>query len=180
MEADAGRVDDHGGILRDGTHYLDDRSLLIAELTQRQAAQRHRRVGAHLAGEIQGRHRVVPLPEHPRHGVGPSGPARHAHHAGAPRDAGVAFGGDRASLFVVTEHELQIGSPPERVIQMHGAAAGDHEHVAHAQLRDAAGNVLGDLDHLCLTCRPAETRDRSTRVAAHTTRTSAPQLPGAA
>ena len=51
----------------------------------------------------------------------------------------------------MVEDEGEVGAPAQRVVEMHGAAAGDHEHVAHARPGDAPRDVVGDLDHRLLT-----------------------------
>ena len=204
MAADARRLDDHGGVLGDRPHDVDDRRLLVAELTQWQATQRYGRVGAHLTRQVEHRHRVVPLTEDARHGVGAARSARHADDAGASADAGMALGGDGAGLFMVAEDGREPGAARERVVEVHGAAARDHEHVARAELGQPSGDVVGDLDHLrlpafldrpcrrpppasaggattplivaiaALTCRRGAPRGRSAGGAPRTTRRASP------
>ena len=40
---------------------------------------------------------------------------------------------------------LMPGSPAERLVQVHGAAAGDQKHVLYALFGDEADNVIGKL-----------------------------------
>ena len=45
---------------------------------------------------------------------------------------GIGLGSDGGCLFMKTRHEPDFFAFAQRVVQMHGSAAGEHEHVAHA------------------------------------------------
>jgi hypothetical protein len=43
---------------------------------------------------------------------------------------------------MMVENTFKGGMRAQRMVQVHGAAAGDHEDVAHAKFRQPPGNVL--------------------------------------
>jgi hypothetical protein len=59
-------------------------------------------------------------------------------------DPAVGFGGNGAGLLVVVGDVGEVGVLPERVDQMHGAAAGQQEDVPDASAGDGAHDVVGD------------------------------------
>jgi hypothetical protein len=68
-------------------------------------------------------------------------------------DARISFGGDGAGLFVEVANVFQFLAAAEGIIQVHHAAAGEHENVFHALARDEIHDVMRKLycgDHVIL------------------------------
>ena len=62
-------------------------------------------------------------------------------------EAEVAFRRHRERLFMMAADIAEIRVAPERVVQMHGAAAGQHEDMLHAMSGQGRGDVVGQTDH---------------------------------
>ena len=45
---------------------------------------------------------------------------------------------------MVAEHDLQPRFAPQRIVQVHGPAAGDHEGMAHAEAHQRLGDIVGE------------------------------------
>src|SRR5208282_3847304 len=60
-------------------------------------------------------------------------------------DAGISFGGHGGSLFVVIANVVNTRLLANGVVEVHGAAAGDKEDVAHSPIRELADDVVGKL-----------------------------------
>ena len=148
MVADALGIRDRDGILGDRSNDGDDVDLLHAHLpdAQRCAVGVVDPVGTlHLPGDEEARGRIEPRASHPGDRVGPAGAGRHQRDAQMIRRLGVVFGGDGTGLFVQIAHELDVHATRQRIVQVHGAAAGHQEHVLDAEIGDEADDVVREL-----------------------------------
>ncbi len=124
-----------------------------------------------LAGHEQARRRVEPGRGDAGHRVRRTGTGREHRHAEAVADPRIRFGRDRRRLFVQRRHRLDRFALAERVVQVHRAAAGQHEHVLHAFRGDAAHHVIRQLH----SSSPEATASRSSE---STISRTAPRPPG--
>ncbi len=75
-------------------------------------------------------------------GIDPARPGRHIHRRHAARKASIAFGRHGRCLLMVAADILQTFSAAERVVEVHGAAAGQHEDMTNAMLGYAASDIV--------------------------------------
>ena len=61
--------------------------------------------------------------------------------------ANTQLDGALSRLLVVVAHVAKARFVADRVVQVYGAAAGDHEDVGHSKVGDAANHVIRELDH---------------------------------
>ena len=97
----------------------------------------------------------VHAPKYAVQGVDPARPGGHVDYAGFPGDTGVAFGGHGRGLLVMVADVTYPRLPAEGIVQMHGAAAGDHENPADAPIGQLADHVMRKLNHGCASANLA-------------------------
>ncbi len=151
--ADVGGVEDGDGVLGDGLDDGDDVDLLDAELAhaERLAVGGEHAVGAFdLSGEEEDGGGVEPGTGYSGDGVGASGAGGDHADAEVVGDFGVGFGAHGAGLLVGVADGLDGLFGAERLVEVHGAAAGYEEDVLDAlrgdELDDVVGEFHGSLD----------------------------------
>ncbi len=142
------RIEDRDGVLRNRLNDRDDVYFLHAKLTHAQWPTlfvEHAVRPFNLTGKKQRRRRIQPRSGDAGDGVGATRPG--CHHTDTQMIGGfrVAFGADGAGLLVRIANRLDRGLRAERLIQVHGAAAGDQEDVLHTLIGDKTNNVVGKL-----------------------------------
>ncbi len=129
-------------------HHGDDINLLIAKLAQpRNVLKRHAGLPLDLAGNDDHRYRIGKGAEDPVDGVDASRPRCHLHQGRLARDTGVRFGREGARLLVMTADIFQTRAAPHRVVEVHGAAAGNHEDMPHPVISQGFHDKIGQSDH---------------------------------
>ena len=111
------------------------------------AGGRHTGFALHLAGDDEQGNGIGPGAENAVQGIDSAGAGGHVHYAGFSGDAGVAFRGHGAGLFVMVTEESDAGFATEGIVEVHGPAAGDHENVAHPPIRKFARYIVRKLQH---------------------------------
>src|SRR5260370_11390193 len=144
--SDGKGVVDHHRVLSDLLDHGDDVSFLVSELAQaRDALGAHAGFALDLPGNDEHRDGVGPSSEDSVERMDPAGPGGHVDHAGLAADAGVSFGGHRGSLFMVIANVLNARLLANGVVEVHGAAPGDEEDVAHTPIRELPDDVVRKL-----------------------------------
>ena len=100
-----------------------------------------------LSGNNQAGCRFQPRPGNTRNRVRAAGPGRDHDHAQVIGHPGVGLSGNRGRLLVQRADVLQFLALPERIVQVHGAAAGQHEHVPDAGFGNESHDVIGEFHH---------------------------------
>ncbi len=145
--ADRRRVGHHDGVFRDRGDEPGDVELLVAELAQREVRAAHGRLELDLSGNDDHSERLDPRAEHARDRVRAARAGRDVHRGKAVGQAIVTGGGHRAGLLMVAADVREFLAAPDRVVQVHGAAAGDHEDVPDAAGSKRLRDVVGDANH---------------------------------
>src|SRR5205823_7583632 len=102
----------------------------------------------YLTRHEQARRRVEPCPGNAGDRVGPTRTGRQDRRAEIVRRLAVHLGANRARLLVRVADRVERALARERLVEMHGAAAGHQEDVLDALLRDEADDVVGKFRHL--------------------------------
>jgi hypothetical protein len=139
VAADVGRVHHRLGELGQGRHHRDDVDLLQAHLAHAAVALEVGALG--LAGDEQAGRGVEPRAGQAGDGVGPARPGGEEGATQAAAHLGVGFRRHGAGLLVQVRHALDAGMVEEGIVEVHGPAAGHHEHVADV----LSGYELGDV-----------------------------------
>ena len=105
----------------------------------------HAGLALDLAGDDEHGDGIGPGAEDSVEGVDAAGAGGDVDHAGLSADAGVGFGGHGGRLLVVIANVVNARLLANGVVEVHGAAAGDQEDVAHAPIRELADDVVGKL-----------------------------------
>ena len=135
-----GIVDQHG-VLGDRLNDVDNVDFLKAHLTN--AAARQQIGPFHLAREDQRGDRIEPGADHSGDGVRAAGSGRHQGDAEIAGVLRVGVRGDGTGLFVQIADEPEVLFTPERIDQVHAAAAGQQEDVPYAGFGHAAHHIIG-------------------------------------
>ena len=148
MIADALGLGDRDGILRDRLNDGYDVDFLHAHLPDAQgcAIGVVHPVGAlHLSRNEHARRRVEPRASQAGNRVGPARAGRDERDPEIIRRLRIVFGGDGAGLLVQVADVLDVHATRQRIVEVHGAAAGHQEHVLDTLIRDEADDVIGEL-----------------------------------
>jgi len=112
-------------------------------LTQRQVVARDEGLALDLTGDDDHGDRVDVGPIHTVEGVDATRAAGHVDDGRAAGESGVALRGDGTGLLVVVEDRGEPGLPAQRVVQVHGATARDHEHPLETVVRQQRRDEIG-------------------------------------
>ena len=126
------RLDNHLPILRHIIQSRDDVELLSAQRAKRQTARPHRQRGFHLPREHEQRNRILISARNAVQGIDRTRPARHAERRHAPMDTRIGFRRHCRRLFMMAVYRRNLLVVPERIVEVHGAAANDGEYVRDA------------------------------------------------
>lgn len=151
--ADVEGVEDGDSVLGDGLDDGDDVHFLNAELAHAEGAAvgREHAIGAlDLAGDDEHGSGVKPGTGDSGDGVGAAGAGGDHADAEVVGGLGVAFGADGAGLLVRITDGLDGGLRAERLVKVHGAAAGDEEDVLDALAGDELDDVVRKLHEFVL------------------------------
>jgi len=139
MGANRSRIVDHRGVFGDRLDDRNDVDFLQAQLPQTAVSLQ---VGAFdLTRDEHDWRRIDPSAGQPGQAVraaGTRGDERHAQSAGHFREC---FGADGAGVLMIIGDKLQIRSSSQGIVEVHGAAAGNHENVA----RSRPGKPIDDI-----------------------------------
>ena len=128
--------------------HVDDRPLLVTQLAQAgDGDEVQAGLALDLAGEDQHGDGVGEGAEDAIQGVDAAGAGGDVDHSRFAGDAGIAFGGHGAGLLVVQIGAAQARVGAEGVVEEHGAAAGNAEHLLDALRHQPVGDLLGDGAH---------------------------------
>ena len=140
------RLFDHLRILRHVVQCRHDVELLPAQRAQRQTAPAHRQRGLHLPRDDEQRDRVLISARDAVQGVDRAWSARHAERRHVAVDARIRLRRHRRRLLMVAVRRPELRVMPDRVVEMHGAAAHDREDMLDALLHEEIRNVVRCLD----------------------------------
>ena len=130
-------------VFGDGGNDGDDVDLLYAQNANTGIALQ---IGAlHLSGDENDGRGIEPGAGNAGHGIGSARPRCHHRRAQPVGDARMGFRRNGNRLLMQIANVFESLAPAERVIQVHGAAAGEHEHVADLLPGKKFHHIIGEL-----------------------------------
>ncbi len=135
-------------VLRDRAHDVDDVDLLVAQLSEGKLwASRDRRLLLHLPGQVDHRHRVEPLADDSGQRIGATRAAGHHRQPEPVSRPRITLGRDRRRLLVMVA-DVANAAPPDRIVEVHGTAAGHQESMLYAESLERSNKIVCYANHV--------------------------------